>query len=347
MSPKESSARIKGVAGPVAVGMLVFVLMLILGALGGFWWLQVSKKRDLVLGLRGQGRLVVLGDEKFAGISSQGTTTLSATDVPDVYTALRGGDEMLLRRAMQRHDIRGILVGPLRYSAIQAQERLSYKLINYAALERFRGEILSESAALYLPYDPPAISPVMGKALARLARRLLLNDRPPPIGTFPHQLSSADSVEVMVMIRNKNQPQLWRSARGSSVARALLTASEVAKERWAERSQAMGGNLSDMLGALTVEVWLLSKDGTLMERTPVFINHVFKPEHGVAYEHKTAWRYMLPEFVHKPEVGSAVKAYQQLFRSGGEPESSAERRDIRIYRLRAVLVGTSAPNPGG
>lgn len=57
---------------------------------------------------------------------------------------------------------------------------------------------------------------------------------------------------------------------------------------------------------------------------------------------------MLPEFVKKVGRGSAVEAYKQLFRTGGESEGSLQRRDIRLYRLRATLLGMSLPpDPGG
>lgn len=339
---------VKRIAGPVAVGLLVFVLLLIVGALVGSWWLQVSKKEPLSPELRGRGRLAVIGDTRLAGTDAQGTTTLQVSALGAVHKALKKADESQLNQALRRDRVSGLLVGPLRYSAVRVQDPLSLKLLNYAALDDFRAEFLSERAALYLPYRRPAITPVMGKALAHLARKLLSGSRPPALQSLPTELTQPDDVEVMVLIRNQLEPQLWRSARSSSVARALLTACQVAKDRWAERAQAMGGPLPSLLESLSVEVWLLTKDGTLTDRTDVFVNHVFKPEHGVAYEHKAAWRYMLPEFVRKVGRGSAVEAYMQLFRTGGEPEASLQRRDIRLYRLRATLLGTSLPpGPGG
>ncbi len=343
MSSEASSTPVKSVAGPIAVGLLVFVLMLILGALGGMWWLQVSAKKELVPELRDRGQLAVLGDESLAGTDAYGTVTVNVRRLPEVYAALKGSDEKALQAVMKRHRIQGILAGPLKYSATHPNQSLSHKIINYAALDLFRAELLSERAALYVPYHPPPITPVMGKALARLARQLLQGSKPPALESFPAELLQPSNVEVMVLIRNRIEPQLWRSARSSSVARALLTAVQVAKERWAEREQAMGGALDSMLNDLTIEVWLLSKDGTLADRSDVFINHVFKPDHGVAYEHKSAWRYMLPEAVKKNAQGSAVQAYKQLFLAGGEAESSTQRRDIHLYRLRAVLLGISEP----
>jgi len=341
-------APVKRIAGPVAVGLLVFVLLLIVGALVGSWWLQVSKKEPLSPELRGRGRLAVIGDTSRAGTDAEGTITLLASSLNSVEKALKDASESRLSQALKQEKISGLLVGPLRYSAVRVQDPLRLKLINYAALENFRAEFLSEQAALYLPYQPPTITPVMGKALARLARKLLSGSKPPALQSLPPELTQPDDVEVMVLIRNQREPQLWRSARSSSVARALLTACQVAKDRWAERAEAMGGPLPSLLESLDVEVWLLTKDGTLTDRTEVFVNHVFKPEHGVAYEHKATWRYMLPEFVKKTGRGSAVEAYEQLFRTGGESEASLQRRDIRLYRLRATLLGTSLPpDPGG
>lgn len=348
MSSLIPDVPVKRIAGPVAVGLLVFVLLLIIGALVGSWWLQVSKKEPLSPELRGRGRLAVIGNDSLAGTDAEGTVTLRVNTLGVVEKALKGTNESQLSQALKQESVSGLLVGPLRYSAVRAQEPLSFKLINYAGLENFRAEFLSERAALYLPYHPPVVTPVMGKALAHLARKLLSGSKPPALQTLPAELTQAGDVEVMVLIRNQVEPQLWRSARSSSVARALLTACQVAKDRWAERAQAMGGPLPSMLDSLNVEVWLLTKDGTLTDRTDVFVNHVFKPEHGVAYEHKTAWRYMLPEFVKKVGRGSAVEAYKQLFRTGGESEASLQRRDIRLYRLRATLLGMSLPpDPGG
>ena len=66
----------------------------------------------------------------------------------------------------------------------------------------------------------------------------------------------------MVLVRDRGRPRLWRSARGSSVARGLLLAAQVARERWQEREAAMGGPIEEALPRMDVEVSLLEEDGT-------------------------------------------------------------------------------------
>jgi hypothetical protein len=167
----------------------------------------------------------------------------------------------------------------------------------------------------------------------------------PKLQSFPEALRRVQPVEVMVLLRERGKARLWRSARGSSLARALLTATEVARDRWHEREQAMGGPLAPLLPKLDVEVALLIDDGTVASRDAAFVDRVFFPVHGVGYERKGSWRYMLPEATADAGRGRASHAYRKLFVDDGLPEDSLARRELRLYRLRVQTLALSPPAP--
>jgi hypothetical protein len=183
-----------------------------------------------------------------------------------------------------------------------------------------------------------------GALLARIARGILEGRSVPPVALYPEPLRRMRSVEVMVLLRSRGVASLWRSARGSSIARALGTACVVARERWHERAQALGGPLDAQLPNLDVEVALLSEDGTLSEADPAFIDRVFSPAHGVAYERTRAWRYFLPAATREKGGGSAMEAYRQLLLENSE-EASLDEAQLRLYRLVVRNLGRSA-SPG-
>jgi len=149
-----------------------------------------------------------------------------------------------------------------------------------------------------------------------------------------------EPVEVMVLLRHGGQPRLWRSARGSSFARALLTASAVARQRWVERAQALGGPIDKLLPQLSVEVSLLQDDGELGWRDPAFIDRVFLAAHGVGYERKGSWHYLLPEATRRGGRRPS-RAYAQLFADDGLPEDSLDNPELRPYRMAVQVIGTS------
>ena len=72
-----------------------------------------------------------------------------------------------------------------------------------------------------------------------------------------------------------------------------------------------------------------------------FVNRVVFAQHGVAYEHKGAWRYLLPEATH---TSSPSQAYARLFAEDGLPEDSLTSRELRPYRMAVKLIGISAPH---
>ncbi|QQR89854.1 MAG: hypothetical protein IPJ88_17045 [Myxococcales bacterium] len=333
---KES--RKKSVAGPVVVGALLFGVVLIVGVFFGLWWRRVTAPPELNAVLKNRGTLLAIGEKDFAGWNADGTITLSEKDNDFVSRLLSGEDEEALAQALLDQRITGVLAGPLQKTE---QQTLRDRFVGYAPMQFFHAELISKDAALYLLSYFPKVDEVTGEALATLARRLLEGESPPPLQTFPETLRDATSVEIMVLLRDGTTARLWRSARGSSVARALITATLVAADRWKERENAMGGALTDKLEELDVEVWRLFPDGYLEERDAEFVNSVFYEEHGVAYEKKTSWRYMLPESREKLADSSATAAFKELFESSGQSPNSLDRRDLRPYRLRAERLGTS------
>jgi hypothetical protein len=200
---------------------------------------------------------------------------------------------------------------------------------------------LTPRAALYAPRTELALSPLLSGALAHVARSVVAGTPVPRVQSFPEPLRRIRNVEVMVLLSDGDRPRLWRSARGSSIARALLTAAVVARQRWMEREAAMGGPLSRVLPTLDVSVHVLDEDGTLGSRAPAFIDAVFGPEHGVAFEHRGNWRYLLPDATRERGQGSAVRAYAALFADADMAPESLDRADVRLYRLVARRVATS------
>ena len=100
--------------------------------------------------------------------------------------------------------------------------------------------------------------------------------------------------------------------------------------------------MSDVLPRLTVQVDLLVDDGTLVERTPAFINRVVGPGLGVGYERRASWRYVLPSMVRSQGHGAAA-ALTALMHEDGLPDDALMRPEIRIYRLALYPLTESAP----
>jgi hypothetical protein len=212
----------------------------------------------------------------------------------------------------------------------------------------FTGAYLSPLAALYTLDPTRGWSDQLRTGIAEVARRLVAGEEAPRLTSFPEALRRVEPVEVMVLLRSGKQARLWRSARGSSFARALLTAASVARKRWMEREQAMGGPLDKQLPALTVEVSLLEDDGEIGSRERGFVDRVVTAEHGVAYERKGAWRYYLPEATHAEPGEKPSSAYARLFAEDALPEDSLRSLDLRPYRMAVRVVGVSegrAPAP--
>lgn len=282
--------------------------------------------------LVGRGRVAYLGPDEPPALSLLGLT-LSAAG-PELVDAAKGEDPAALAKAMASAEVQAVLVDAS-VTGFGA-ESVGGRLAQFEPIDGFRGLYLSPRAALYDVSPHASLTQAHREALTVVARGLLEGKQPPRVSSFPAPLRRVQSVEVMVLLRDGETPRLWRSARGSSVARALLTAAVVARQRWQEKEQTMGGPLSTVLPTLDVEVHLLEEDGTLGDRSRGFLSRVFKPAHGVGFERKGSWRYYLPEKTLKAGRGSAHKAYQALFAEYGFSSDALARPDVRLYRLRDV-----------
>lgn len=253
---------------------------------------------------------------------------------PEAFqSALTGDDPRALLEAMREANVSGVLVA----TGTRGDDLLG-RFRGYEHVEGFAGVYLDPTAALY----EPSLRGDLGASAELtpvIARRILEGAAPPRISSFPEPLRRIRNVEVMVLLRDGGRARLWRSARGSSIARALVTAASVARQRWREREQALGGPLDERVRHMRVEVSLLEEDGTLGVTAPAFVERVFRPEHGVAYALPGAWRYLLPDATQSAGHGSAVRAYQQLFRDNALPDDSLRRRDMRYYRLVVTALG--------
>ena len=293
--------------------------------------------------LVGRGRVAWFGAEPGRAWQPNGVQLEAVAANSPIGRGLAGEDPAALIASMVELGFQGVLLD-LRGAAQTAG--LAAQMTRYARIEGLQGAYFDHGAALYV-LDPVRVwSPGLRKGLALVARRLLAGDTPPQLRSFPEAVRRLDPVEVMVLLRKGEDPRLWRSARGSSFARAMLTATAVARQRWIERAAALGGRINDLLPTLTVELSLLQDDGELGARNQPFIDRVITVEHGVGYERKGGWHYLLPEATH--HAGRApTRAYQQLFTDDGLPSDSIDNRELRLYRLAVQRIGVSAPEDDG
>jgi hypothetical protein len=318
----------------------LLVVLVLAGIAFGGWWLFArgpSLEAGLTKELERRGRVVVIGDDTLVGAPIDGTSLVARAALAD---ALAGTDEVVVLDAMRAQNVEALLVASGARTENAEGTSIEAKLRAYAPLERLRAVYLTPTYALYVPGIRADLGE-SGAALPRIARAILEGESPPRISRFPEPIRRIRSVEVMVLLRDAGQARLWRSARGSSIARALVTASVVARQRWAERAEALGGPLDRRLPHLDVEISLLEEDGTLGNTSAAFVERAFFPEHGVAYERPGVWRYLLPEATRTAGDGSAVKAYETLFADNALPTDSLRRSDLRFYRLVTTPVGSS------
>lgn len=338
---------------PVRLGLLLAVAGLLLVAATVWSRMGPLAPRGggagpVVAALADQPEVLLVGGERSPVPLPRGVRPVRATPGSPLAAALAGDDPGALAAALGERGLRRILIRPRsKGGARGAGAPLAARLQAADRIPGFRGVVLARRAFVYAPGGGPEVPPELAPSLAVVARALLAGARPPRLTSFPEAFRTAGNVEVMVLLRERGQARLWRSARGSSVARGLITAALVARRRWTEREGAMGGPLDRRLPALDVEVSLLREDGTVVDASPAFVDRVFGPEHGVAYERKGAWRYLLPAATAEAGAGSAREAYRDLFAQHGLPEDSLARRDLRLYRmvveplavLRAATLG--------
>jgi hypothetical protein len=316
----------------VAVCSTAWVVAVCLTACG------TGERTQLERALVGRGRVVLVSEDvDWTRMRPAGTTLLALSSTPNLASALAGKDPAALVAAMTQADVHGLLVDT---QLASGSKSLTSRLARFARLPGLQGAYFARGAALF-GLDPVRDwSPELRAGLAEVARRLIAGTAPPRLSSFPEPVRRLEPVEVMVLLRNGTQPRLWRSARGSSFARALLTATAVARQRWVERSQALGGTIDKMLPRLSIEVSLLQDDGEIGVRDAAFIDRVVLPVHGVGYEHKGGWHYLLPEATRSGRRRPS-RAYAQLFTDDGLPEDSLDNSELRPYRLAVQLIGTS------
>jgi len=327
-----ASARLRRIVLATAVGGAV---------VGALLWLEPWGLRgtsELARALAERGRVAVIGGDALLVLHAEGTQLFAAANDKGLSAALSGQDPEALARALDHAGARALLVDPTLASRGTA---LSGRLARYEHVQGLRGLYLAHAGALYTNDLARELPEGDRQALAIVARAMLSGARRPRNSSFPEPLRRLQPVEVMVLLRDKGEARLWRSARGSSIATALLTAATVARERWMERERTMGGRLELLLPRLEVEVALIDDDGTIGDRDERFIDRVFFPGHGVGYERKGSWRYLLPDATRAAGKGRASLAYRKLFRDDGLPEDSYGHGELRLYRLVVSTISVS------
>jgi len=347
VSTKSSTSRLSSDSLPFGVLRVVLALALLAALVAGGLWLRKATAEGGGLGstLRDRGRVAVLPGSPWLAREVEGTEVVLASDAVTTALALEppDGDARPLAEALDGMDAWGLLVE----TRPPGNERdVLGRLATYQRTPPLRAVYLTPNEALYTRDLESADALPDGELLARVARGILEGRSAPPMALFPEPLRRMRSVEVMVLLRANGTARLWRSARGSSIARALITACVVARERWHERAQALGGPLDGQLSRLDVEVALLHEDGTLSEPSESFIDRVFTPVHGVAFERTRSWRYYLPDATRERGGGSAVAAYSALLIENGHEPSVLGEAQLRLYRLVVTNLGRS-PAPFG
>jgi hypothetical protein len=279
-------------------------------------------------------------------VSPAGTTLVDLATLPQVRTTLLARDAAAFTASLASAGLQAVVIDSRPRGLALPAHSVAAMLASYAHVAGLTGVYVGPLGALYQLDPIRDWSPQLCAALADVARRLLGGAPEPRLTSFPEAVRRVEPVEVMVLLRSERRARLWRSARGSSFARALVTAADVARKRWNEREQAMGGPLDQVLPTLSVEVALLQDDGELGARDPGFVDRVVGPVHGVAYEHKGAWRYALPEATHRPTAMTASGAYRRLFKEDGLSEDSLGSPELRLYRMVVRSIGVSEPSAG-
>lgn len=277
-------------------------------------------------------RTVVVADG--AALSCDGVRAVAHSKVAAL---LRGADGPRLAATLRRLRATGVAVLPG-----QSGPGLLGRLARLEYIPELRSVALSPDVVVATAAPDLALSEQDRTALAYVARALLRGAREPSASSFPPALRRVLRVEVMVALSDRGEPRLWRSARGTSIARAVLTATRVARERWRERETAMGGPLSQRLSGLDVEVSLLEEDGTLAHSTGAFVDRALGRAHGVGFDYRSDWHYSLPNDVLRQGQGSAFRALSSLAAERGLPASVLTEPGVRLYRFVPLALAVSS-----
>jgi hypothetical protein len=238
---------------------------------------------------------------------------------------------------MRKHKAMAVAVVPgMRHKGVGGQ------LAKLAHVPGLSALALAPEVALYMPERAIELGSREREALTHLARALLRGAREPSLSSFPPSLRRVERVEVMVALAAPNgTPLLWRSARATSIPRALLTAARVARDRWHEREATLGGPLRERLTSLDVTVSLLVEDGTLTSTNQPFVDKAITSAHGLGFDYRSDWHYFVPADVPRRGRGSAHRALTELCKDSALGMHIFTAEGARLYRFLVQQVGVS------
>jgi hypothetical protein len=322
-------------------------IVLIAAIASSFFFNTSAHSRDIDQWLKNRGTIAVIGakDKKDkASFSPSGTRLVSVDTIPALVRALASQDLSQVVDAMDRSNVRGLFVEGESKGSLGEKATVMERVMAYDRILGMRGVVFSSEASLYINNPVEELPAASKEAIAVVARGIIGGAKPPRVTSFPQFVQRARDAEVMVILRQGTHERLWRSAKGNSIARALITSCTTARKRWMERERAMGGRLDDLLTHLDIDIFLLEDDGTVLTRDDRFIDRVFTKENGIAYQWRGTWRFLLPAATAEAGKGSAVRAYQKLLRENALPLDSLQRKELRLYRL-AVTPLAESPAP--
>lgn len=246
-----------------------------------------------------------------------------------------------LARALGEAGIRTLVVG--RGGTPSSGSSLRARIARREAVPGFRYRLIGPAESVLEPLALPSLTEAERSALARIARQVLAGSEPPRLGQFPRGLRAPYAGEVLLeVVRASGQRALWRSARSSSLAAGVLSATHEAAARWAAREANLGGPMSSLLRTATVRVSVLIDDGTFAERDRAFLDAALTDDHGPAIDRVRSWHYLLPDAEsRRGKPGS--QAFAALLADNRLPSDALDRPDVRVYRVRVEPLSISVP----
>ncbi len=325
-----------------ALWIFALVASLLVVALGAAWrgglvrapW---SDRYDrLVDQLRDRGTVAVLGGVPL-GMPAVETSITDARRVAGLGAALDGIDGNAVGSAMSRAHLDGLLVrtdGVVRAPAGSVAARLA----TLRPVSGLSAVFVDDTTALYERDEPVALSADDARRLVSVARLVLSSAAAAPSERiFPESLRRAHPVEVGIVVRDGASPLIWRSARGGSIARALLDGTFSLMNRWSTPMHDRYGSLHDALLTRRLTVSIFHDKGVLGARSPEFLRRAAGPGWSVGYERTANWEYVLPASPGAAAV-DPVDALRNLARERGVPAPGYLRPEVTLYRFRAVQL---------
>ncbi len=325
-----------------ALWIVALVASLLLVALGAAWRTGLvrapwSARYDrLADQLRDRGTVAVLGGVPI-GMPSLETAITDARRVAGLGAALDGIDGNAVGAAMSAAHLDGLLVrtdGVVRAPAGSVAARLA----TLRPVSGLTAVFMDDSTALYERDEPVAIGAEDARRLVSVARLVLTGAAAPSERIFPEALRRAHPVEVGIVVRNLDgTPLIWRSARGGSIARALLDATFSLMNHWSTPTQDRVGTLHNALLTRRISVVIFHDKGVLGARSPEFLRRAAGAGWSVGYERSVNWEYVLPGAPGTPAV-DPVAALSDLAHQRGIAAPGYLRPDVTLYRFRAVQL---------